>query len=238
MTTHERLALVTGAASGMGRAFAHRLAADGAKVIGVDQAEMPEDGGLVSYRCDISDPEQVRAMASSVRAGHGEVDILVNAAGIFPQASFADTDWEFWQRVLAVNLSSMYLTCQAFVPSMAERGFGRVVNVSSRTVFVPSAGYSAYISAKAGVIGLTRALATEYGPFGVTANVIAPGLILTEGAAKIIEPERFERLAAQQPVPRVGRAEDVVSAAAFLVAEDSGFFTGQTLVVDGGVVRL
>jgi 3-oxoacyl-[acyl-carrier protein] reductase/(S)-1-phenylethanol dehydrogenase len=237
-----RVAVITGGASGMGLAFAEHLAAKGVTVVAADMsqgfAHEPAVSGIELVQCDVSDPEQVQALADKVHGAHGRVDILVNAAGIFPQANFEDTSLELWNRVLAINLSAMFLTCQAFIPGMASRSFGRVINFSSRTFFIPSVGYSAYIAAKAGVIGLTRALATEYGPHGVTANVIAPGLIRSEGVAATVEPERFELLAQRQPVNRVGTPQDAVAAIAFFAGDDAGFITGQTLVVDGGLIRL
>lgn len=238
----KRVAVITGGASGMGLAFAEHLAARGHVVVSADMsaefAHEPASAGIELVQCDVSDPGAVQALADRVHAAHGRADILVNAAGIFPQVDFEDTSLELWNRVLAVNLSAMFLTCQAFVPGMAERSFGRIINFSSRTVYIPSMGYSAYIAAKAGVIGLTRALATEYGPRGVTANVVAPGLIRSEGVAATIEPERFELLAARQPVNRVGTPGDAVAAMAFFAGDDAGFITGQTVVVDGGLVRL
>jgi 3-oxoacyl-[acyl-carrier protein] reductase/(S)-1-phenylethanol dehydrogenase len=240
--TETRTAVITGGASGLGRAFTERLARDGLRVVIADIVE-PTDkdslpSGVLSFTCDVADQAQVADLGLFAEEEMGHVDVLVNCAGIFPLVSFEDTTLDIWDRVLAVNLTGPFLTCKRFVPGMAERGFGRVVNVSSRTFWVTSSDYSAYISAKAGVIGLTRALATEYGPYGVTANAIAPGLTRTRAAMVNAPEELFQALASRQAIPRVPVPEDLVGVVSFLASDDSSFLTGQTLMVDGGLVRL
>jgi len=241
-----RVALVTGGAGGIGRAAAMRLARDVLTVILVD-IDDPTDaaagitalgGNASGYACDVTDERAVAALAGELGATHSSVDILVNCAGIFPQAPFADTDLDMWEHVLEVNLTSVFLMCKSFVPTMARSGYGRVVNISSGTFFVPAENYSAYISAKAGVIGLSRALASEYGSYGVTVNAIAPGLIRTLTSERLVEAEQFARVVTSQAIPREGTTSDIASAVAFLASEEASFITGQTLMVDGGLVRL
>jgi NAD(P)-dependent dehydrogenase (short-subunit alcohol dehydrogenase family) len=223
-----------------------RLARDGLTVIVVD-IDNPADaaagitatgGSSSAYACDVTDQRAVAALAGELEATYSGVDILVNCAGMFPQMPFADTDLDMWEHVLDVNLTSVFLMCKSFVPAMAQRGHGRVVNISSGTFFVPAENYSAYISAKAGVIGLSRALASEYGPHGVTVNTIAPGLIRTLTSEKLVEADQFARVLASQAIPREGQTSDIASTVAFLASEEASFITGQTLMVDGGLVRL
>ncbi|HEY3926159.1 MAG TPA: SDR family oxidoreductase [Acidothermaceae bacterium] len=241
-----RVALVTGGASGIGRAFAERLGSDGLALAIADLKDSTDavrsirqsGGTATSYACDVGDPDSVTALRVAVEADHGQVDVLVNCAGTFPLISFEDTSFEMWEQVLRVNLTSMFLTCKQFVPPMASRGFGRVVNISSRTFWINSPNYSAYIAAKAGVIGLTRALATEYGAYGVTVNALAPGLTRTEASSVNATEELFQALAKRQAIPRVPVPADLVGVISFLASDDSSFMTGQTFMVDGGLVRL
>lgn len=230
----------------MGAAFAERLARDGHSVIVVDINDasnvverIVSSGGRASgLVCDLGSPSAVDELGSEVARQFGGADILVNCAGIFPQASFEETTLEMWQNVIRVNLTSAFLLCKAFVPGMALRRFGRVINISSRTFWIPSSGYTAYIASKAGIIGLARAIASEYGRYGVTANVVAPGLTRTETSRRTVEPERFELLAKRQAIPKVGEPGDVVGAVSFLASQDSSYMTGQTMMVEGGWVRL
>jgi 3-oxoacyl-[acyl-carrier protein] reductase/(S)-1-phenylethanol dehydrogenase len=241
-----RTALITGGAAGLGAAFAQRLSRDGLRVAIADLADgaevvaqVEENGGqAASFVCDVTDQAAVAALAAEVETAVGPVDVLINCVGIFPLVPFEETSLELFEKVVAVNLTGPFLTCKQFLPGMRERGWGRVVNVSSRTFWVTSRDYSAYIAAKAGVIGLTRALATEYGPHGVTANVIAPGLTRTDAARVNASDEFFELLAQRQAIPRVPVPEDLVGVASFLASDDSAFMTGQTFMVDGGLVRL
>jgi 3-oxoacyl-[acyl-carrier protein] reductase/(S)-1-phenylethanol dehydrogenase len=247
MRPRNRVALITGAASGgLGRAFAARLAKDGDAIVIVDLDDASETlacikevgGRGFGFVCDLSDQDAVADMASKVTRDCGVVDVLLNVAGIYPQAPFLDTSLDMWRRVFEVNLTSMFLTCQAFLPAMVAQDYGRIVNISSGTVFVPSSGYSAYIASKAGVIGLTRALATEFGAHGITVNAVTPGLIRTPTSEMLIEADRFPIVASGQPIPRVGLPSDVVGAVAFLASDNAAFITAQNLVVDGGAIRL
>lgn len=241
-----KVAVVTGAAAGIGQAFARRLAEEGVDIAIADVAParateaMVETAGrtALSFICDVSSPEGVRAFAAAVLARYGHVDILVNNAGIYPTGPFAALDYVQWRTVLAVNLDAAFLMCQAFVPGMVARRWGRVVNVTSDTVWLQASGMLPYIASKAGLIGLTRALATEVGAAGVTVNAIAPGLTRTATTASTRTDPMFDAAAAQQTIKRVGAPEDLVGTVAFLTSDDAAFVTGQTIMVDGGRVRL
>jgi 3-oxoacyl-[acyl-carrier protein] reductase/(S)-1-phenylethanol dehydrogenase len=241
-----KIAVVTGSAAGLGRAYAVRLASDGATVVVADVADgsttldlIRDAGGkAVALRCDVSDPKSVDVFAGQVTEQFGRVDILVNNAGIYPMASFRETSLELWNKVLGVNLTGTFLMCKAFIDEMAHRSYGRIVNIASRTYWINSTGYSHYIASKGGVIGLSRALATEYGSHGVTVNVVAPGLVRTEHNEQLVEPERYAVLLSRQAIPRLEEPEDLVGAISFLTSDDAAFVTGQTLLVEGGMVRL
>jgi len=183
---HDRVAVVTGASQGIGQAFAVRLAETGRRVVLADITDTSETEKLarhagaevLSVHTDVSDEQSVAHLRRQVEGTFGGTDILVNNAGTAAVQAFEDTTLEQWRRMMAINLDSMFLTCQAFLPGMRERGWGRVVNMSSNTLdlHLPWGG-AHYIASKGGIVGLTRALASEYGPFGITVNAIAPGLV-------------------------------------------------------------
>jgi 3-oxoacyl-[acyl-carrier protein] reductase/(S)-1-phenylethanol dehydrogenase len=241
-----RVAVVTGAASGIGRAFALRLARDGADIGILDLADGSEIAAEVealgrrahAVRCDVASEEQVEAAAAETVDRLGKVDILVNNAGIYPVIPFEELDYEGWRRVLSINLDGTFLTVKAFAPGMKARGWGRIVNVASGVFWVSVADFSAYMASKAGVIGLTRGLANDLGPHGITVNAIAPGLVRTANTLAGPQREWFEPIVAQQAIKRAEEPDDLVGTLSFLVSEDAAFLTGQTLSVDGGFVRL
>ncbi|MBS1888544.1 MAG: SDR family oxidoreductase [Actinobacteria bacterium] len=243
-----RVALVTGAARGIGRAYARRLARDGADVVLVDVLDTAEAAAEVratgreafEIGCDIGSPEEVEALAASVGAAAGRCDILVNNAALFTRSGILDTSLEEWRRLLAVNLDGLFLVTRALVPGMRERGWGRVVNVASTTLGLVMGGSLAYITSKGAVVGFTRALASEVGPWGITVNAVMPGLTRTE----ITEEEEaagrldFEAMVEQQPIRRGVVPADLADVVSFLASEEARLVTAQTLVVDGGIVRL
>jgi NAD(P)-dependent dehydrogenase (short-subunit alcohol dehydrogenase family) len=240
-----RVAVVTGGAAGIGQAFAERLAEDGHHVAIGDIGAADETLRLIEKaggkgfagQCDVSSPDSVRAFADQVEAELGPVDVLVNNAGIYPATAFLDMEWEEWQRVLSINLNSMYLTGQAFVPGMVRRGWGRVVSVSSTTFHSGIGMNTHYTASKGGVIGFSRSLAAEVGEHGVTVNTIAPGLVRTATTENGPQSAWFDMLAQQQAVKRTQEPADLVGALSFLASDDSAFITGQTLCVDGGWMR-
>jgi (S)-1-phenylethanol dehydrogenase len=241
---HGHTAVVTGGASGIGRAVARRLAAEGAAVAVldlVDGTDTVQDvtsagGNAVSYRVDVTEPTQVQGAVAHIEAALGSIDILVNNAGIYPQTALQDITLEQWRHVFAVNVESMLLTTQAFAPSMKDRGWGRIVNVASNSVGMQVPGMAHYIASKMAVIGLTRATATELGEYGITANAIAPSAVRTPGSSAMPE-EGFAAIAQMQSVKRTEMPEDLAGTVAFLTSDDAGFVTGQTIYVDGGLVR-
>jgi len=228
-----RVAIVTGGASGIGLAIAERLVKDGLTVAVFDLNESP---AAHTYNVDVSDKAQVDDAVAHVVADHGAPTVLVNNAGIEGFKPFLDITLDEWNRLLAINLTGTMLCCQAVIPHMMEAKFGRIVNISSSSAQGGQQRMTHYVSSKAGVIGLTKSLALEFGPAGITVNTIPPGFIDTPMLRQTVE-KGFVDLAAQTartPVGRVGRPEDIAAATAFLASEEAGYITGQILGVNGG----
>ena len=248
----DKIAVITGAASGIGQAFAQRLAQDGAHIVIADvqpagetikQVEKAGRQALFAH-CDVSSPDAVSALAAEVEKEFGRCDILINSAGIFKLQAFEDMTFADWRRTLSINLDAGFLTCSAFGLGMKRRGWGRIVNMASSTFSTVTSGFAHYIASKGGIIGLTRALATELGPHGVTVNAIAPALTRTPGAmargprAGETDMEKsFAVAASRQAIPRGQVPADLVGTISFLCSDDAAFVTGQTLHVNGGLVR-
>lgn len=242
-----RVALVTGAGQGIGRAYVDRLAAEGAVVVAIDLNDAPglKDeliaGGApdaLFIKADVADEDAVTAMAAQVLERFGRCDILVNNVAITPRQPIEQVTLAQWRQVMAVNVESFFLTCRAFVPRMKEHQFGRIVNITSDTYGLVIDGFTQYITSKAAVIGLTRALATEVGDFGVTVNAIAPGLTRTPNTeAMHPDGKLFEMIASAQAVKRSGRPDDMAGVMSFLTSDEASFVTGQTVIVNGGLLR-
>jgi pyridoxal 4-dehydrogenase len=237
-------ALVTGAARGIGYAAARRLGADGARLALLDRDDealapaavrLAGDGlEVTTFAVDVADEEAVRSAVADVLAAEGRIDVLVNNAGIYPHRPFEELTFAEWRHVLAVNLDGVYLCAHAVYPAMRERGYGRIVNISSATFHIGYPGLTAYIASKGGIIGFTRALASEAGPHGITVNAVTPGLVATEGVLEGEEAGLFDEIVPQQAVPRRGEPEDIAECIAYLASPAAGFVNGQTLNVDGG----
>jgi 2-hydroxycyclohexanecarboxyl-CoA dehydrogenase len=240
-----RTALVTGAASGIGRAVACRLAADGAAVVVLDvdgegasrtAAEISRRGGRsVAVTADVSSGPAVRDAVGQARAQLGALHVLVNNAGICSFFPFTALDEAEWDRMFAVHVKGAFHTTKAVLPDMIEAGWGRIVNVSSVGGLKGAPALTHYASAKAALVGFTRALATEVGVHGVTVNAIAPGLVDTPLLVQSRMPASIrETQAVQLPVRRIGTPEDIAAACAYLVSPDAGYTTGQVLSPNGG----
>lgn len=245
----DRVAIVTGAAHGIGKAYAERLAAEGANVVIADLDKEGSDAvaeslsalgpKAIGVHCDVSDEESVIGMVRTTVETFGKVDVLINNASMFSivpmsRVGFESIERDEWAKMMDVNVAGTWLACKAAVPEMRKNGYGKIVNISSGVVFKGVPMRVHYVASKAAVIGFTRTLAREVGSDNITVNCIAPGGTLSE------EDPSDETLAARQKktgdraIPRVQLPEDLVGAMAFLASEDSDFVTGQTLVVDGG----
>jgi NAD(P)-dependent dehydrogenase (short-subunit alcohol dehydrogenase family) len=243
--TAARTAIVTGGASGIGLAIAERLTADGHAVAIFDrngdaavEAAATIGGSTVGVTVDVTDRAQIDAGVAEVTERLGVPLILVNNAGLDGFAPFLKITEEAWRRILDVNLTGAFRCCQAVLPGMVEAGWGRIVNISSSSAQGGQPYMAHYVSSKAGMIGLTKSLALEFGPSGVTVNTIPPGFIdtpmLRAAEAKGRLGNTVEHHASLTPVRRAGRPEDIAAACAFLVRDDAGYVTGQVIGVNGG----
>ncbi|MGE2692472.1 SDR family NAD(P)-dependent oxidoreductase [Mycolicibacterium pulveris] len=226
-------AVVTGGGSGIGAAVAQRLRADGLHVATID---ITASDAEFAFTADVTDRSQLDDAFAAVRAQLGPVTVLVNAAGLERFKRFTDITFEDWQRVIDVNLNGVFHCVQAVLPDMIEAGWGRIVNISSSSTHSGQPYMSPYVAAKSAVNGLTKSLALEYGPSGITVNAVPPGFIDTPMLRKS---EQRGYLKVQDsidttPVRRIGRPEDIAAACAFLVSEEAGYITGQILGVNGG----
>ncbi len=241
-----KVALVTGASRGIGRAVAFRLAEMGYDIAvcyhtAVDQANelverLRRNGHTaMAFCCDVADSASVEALEKAVTEQMGEVSVLVNNAGIAQQKLFTDLSNDDWDRMIGVHLTGTFYLCRAFLPPMIRRHAGVIVNVSSMWGQVGGSCEVHYSAAKAGVIGLTKALAKEVGPAGVRVNCVAPGVIGTDMMQGFDE-DTLRSLAEETPLMRLGTPTDVANAVAFLVSDEAAFMTGQIIAPNGGMV--
>jgi 3-oxoacyl-[acyl-carrier protein] reductase len=243
-----RTALVTGGSRGIGRACAEMLARNGASVAvnyranagaarDVVQALTSAGHRAIAVQADVSDDAQVASMIGTVEADLGPVDLLINNAGVFHFVPHDKTDLAIWNQTLACNLTGVFLVIWAVKQRMIERGFGRIVNMSSISALRARPNSIAYAASKAGVTGLTKSVAEALACHNIRVNAIAPGLIDTEILDGVDQGTR-DRLVAATPLGRIGTPEDVADLARFLLSDESRFMTGQTIVVSGGRVML
>ena len=223
-----RVAVVTGAARGIGQAIAEALAANGAKVAAFD-LEAPQHAGILGVSCDVSDEAQVDAAFGQVEAELGVVSVVVLNAGIFPIVPFVETSLETWERTLAINLTGAFLCAKRAIPGMREQGYGRVVGLgSSAGKTGGSKSVAAYAASKAGLMAMTKSIANEFAREGITANALAPSLIDTPmiaGARDLMD---------KIPVGRFGKPEEVAALVCFLASEDASYITGEVTDINGG----
>ncbi|MFT3864256.1 MAG: SDR family oxidoreductase [Solirubrobacterales bacterium] len=243
-----RVAVVTGAAAGIGQALAGRLAGDGMRIAIADLDPAEETLAAVAAagsegfaeRCDISDGKSVAAFAAAVRERYGRCDVLICNAGVYPLARFEDWTWEQWRAVMSVNVDSLFHLTKAFLPAMREAGWGRIVAAASNGVYSGLPSLTPYVASKGAVVGFVRSLAGEVGGDGVTINAYAPSLTRTRGTTVTGPHEElglFEKVVAEQAIPRTQVPEDVAGLVSFLASDAAGFITGQTIPVDGGAVH-
>lgn len=245
-----RVVLITGAAQGIGKAYAHRLAADGAHSILADinverveaaAEELREQGLAVSSaRVDVSDPNSCAELAKQIKADHGRLDGLVNNAAIFSTIQMKPF-WEIsvsdWDEIMAVNLRGPWLLTTAVLPALRKADSASIVNISSDSLWMGRSGYLHYVASKAGVYGMTHAMAHELGAFGIRVNTLSPGPVSTEVARKTVTEAQRDAMQQAQALKRGAGPDDIVGVAAFLLSDDSRWVTGQTFHVNGGLVH-
>ncbi|MHB9287968.1 SDR family NAD(P)-dependent oxidoreductase [Halobacteriales archaeon Cl-PHB] len=249
MRLSDKTALVTGAARGIGRAIARKLAAEGARVVVTDIEEegghetvslVEDDGGTAEFReLDVTDYEAFEATVDGVVDDHGSLDVLVNNAGMNLIKLLDDTDVTERQTIVDLNVNGVWNGCRAALPVMKAQEDGSIINMSSTGGFQGSPGSATYSLTKGAVLNFTRALAGEGGPFGVRVNAICPGIVETEMSAGLVEDEpdpeaAWTEIAESIPLKRIGQPEDVAKCAAFLASDEAAFVTGHGLTVDGG----
>ena len=241
-SVQDRVACVTGASSGLGRALATALAGAGARVVGLARradalAEWQDTttGETATLTADLSDPATMADIAAGASAPFGPPDILINAAGINTRQAADDVTWDGWRTTIDLNLATPFFLAQALVPAMQGKGWGRIVNFASLQSERAFAGGLAYGASKGGIAQLTRAMAEAWSPSGITANALAPGFFPTELTGPVFgDPDRAARNAAQTCIGRNGDLADIVGPALFLCSDASAYVTGQVLFVDGG----
>jgi len=242
------VAVVTGAGQGIGRAIALGMAREGASVVvaelNADTARSVEEeirhlgAAALSVQTDVSREDSVEEMARQSLARFGQIDVLVNDAGIFPQSPIETMAEEEWDRVIGTNLVGTFLCSRAVVPGMIARRSGRIISLASGRALEGARNGAHYAASKAGIVGFTKALALELAPHGVTANVLLPGVTDTAQPRANLKPgERLEDRGGSIPLGRIGQPEDLVGPALFLAGQSGRFVTGQTLVVNGGSIR-
>jgi 2-hydroxycyclohexanecarboxyl-CoA dehydrogenase len=226
-------AVVTGGGSGIGQAVARRLRVDGLNVATLDLTPSEDE---LAFTADVTDRAAVDAALTEIRGRLGPVTVLVNAAGLERFKRFTDITFDDWQRVIDVNLNGVFHCIQAVLPDMVEAGWGRIVNISSSSTHSGQPYMAPYVAAKSAVNGLTKSLALEYGPSGITVNAVPPGFIDTPMLRKSEERGYVvvEKNIEATPVRRIGKPEDIAAACAFLISEEAGYITGQILGVNGG----
>ena len=252
MQLQNKAAIVTGSASGIGRAIALAFAAEGAEVIVADIRDTPLEGGTPTQdliaqaggqalyqETDVAKAGDIDAVVALAAATFGRLDIMVNNVAIAPDGPLLETSEEIWDQTLAVNLKGVFLGCQSAVRQMLTQepigeARGRLINISSQHGMIASPGYIAYGTSKAGVAYITRQIAADYAKQGIICNAIAPGKILTGNSAEEQNAERMAIARARTPMPRLGQPDDVAGAAVFLASEQASYITGVNLMVDGG----
>ncbi len=242
--TDTRIAIVTGASRGIGRAIALRLARDGRHVVAVARSQGPLDelvaeitaagGKATAKACDLADSAAVAGMIESVMSELGRIDILVNNAGITRDNLILRMSDDEWDDVVNTNLKAVFVACRAAARPMMKGKFGRIVNIASTSGLVGNPGQANYAAAKSGLTGLTKTIARELGGKGITANVIAPGFIQTDMTANL-PADVIDKVKAAMAVKTLGTPDDIAAAVAYATSDEAGYLTGQTIAVDGGM---
>ena len=241
-----RVAIVTGGAKGLGRAFALNLAEEGARVMVVTRKDMANlektvqqikdlGGEAALFQADVARETDMLNMAEATNKAFGRIDVLINNAAIYDgikRKPFYEIDPDEWDLVMTVNVKGAFLAVRAVFPYMKAQGYGKIVNLSSEVFYTGSNGFAHYVASKGGIIGLTRALAVELGPHNICINCVAPGFTDTEASRGLADVTKYDT--SKTPLRRLERPEDLTGAALFLASHESDFITGQTILVDGG----
>jgi 3-oxoacyl-[acyl-carrier protein] reductase len=245
---HDKVAIVTGAGQGIGRAYARRLAHEGARVVVAEvnvirgqavAAEIGRDGGqAICVPTDVTSESSCTALATATYDAFGRVDALINNAAVLStieRKPFWELDLDEWNQVLGVNAAAVFLATKAVVCHMQQQRWGRIINISSNVVFGGVPNYLHYVASKGAVYAMTRAMARELGEWNITVNTVTPGVTVTEVERKTLDPATLPAIVARQCIGRVETPDDLAGVVAFLCSDAAGFITGQTINVDGGM---
>ncbi len=235
--TDPRVAVVSGGANGIGAAIVQRLRADGLTVASLDVVRVRRDD-VLDVECDVASAQSVDAALERVRIELGPISVLVHCAAFQLVAPFPELDTADWARSFQVNVDGAFHLVRTALPDLRAAAAGRIILITSSSLYAPPPGMSHYIATKGALTGFARGLASELGPDGITVNCVAPGLTATENALRDIPEQHFALVQSRQSVPRAGRPEDTAAAVSYLASPDAAFVTGQTLLVDGGESRL
>ncbi len=241
-----RIVVVTGAGGGIGTKIVERFLANEDTVVGLDRSAPSleklktahkSEARLTVVTSDITKAKDVTAFATHMRETHGRIDVLVNCAGYYPVVPFEQMTLDQWQEVISINLTGTFQMTRGLLPLMKESGRGRIVNISSASVFEGVVGQAHYVAAKAGLVGFTRSLAMEVGDYGITANMVAPGLTLTEPVRRTMPEKLIDAQKELRAIKRDEGPEDLAGPVFLLASPDADFMSGQLLVVDGGKIK-
>lgn len=241
----QKVALITGASRGIGKSIALRLAKKGMKVVvnynksrekaeAVIEEIRDNNGDAIPVQGDVGNFEQIQDIFKSVNQNVGSIEVLVNNAGITRDTALVRMSGDDWMDVLNTNLNGAFYCIKAAAFDMMKRKSGRIVNISSLSSYYGAPGQANYASSKAGIIGLTRCLASEFGPMNITVNAVIPGLIPTDMTNKI-PPDKMQMIASKIPLKRLGDTNEIASLVEFLVSESASYITGQVIMADGGL---
>ncbi len=245
MRLKNKVAIITGASSGIGRAIALAFSKEGAKIVVVDWSERggkttveqikKQKGKAIFVKTDVSKANDIDQMVKDCLDKFGRVDILVNNAGIYRVYDLHEMPEEYWDKIINVNLKSVFLGSKRVIPGMTKQGKGKIINTTSIAGLVGFAQSGAYCASKGGIIALTKEMALEYAPKKINVNCIAPGVIKTTMTKDMLaDPQTKQFLESSTPYPRLGKPEDIAQAAVYLASDESDFVNGEVLVVDGG----
>ena len=243
--SNKKIALVTGASRGIGKAIALKLANAGMEVIvnynrSKESAEevvnevQKNNGKAHLVPCDVSNRDQVNEMFRKIQQNIGEINVLVNNAGITKDMAFYRMGYEEWLDVINTNLNGTFYCIKACALEMLKRKYGRIINISSLSSYYGAPGQANYAASKAGIVGLTRCLGTEFGPYNITVNSVIPGLIPTDMVGKVPQP-KLDAMEKKIPLRKFGTTEDIASLVGFLVSDEASYITGQVITADGGL---
>ncbi len=237
-----KVVIITGRAGAIGTAVARRLLADGAKVVIADVRDAPDlrselrsMGDALYITADVSSPEDTQRMARETEAAYGRIDVLINNAGLYTGKPFEEITLEDWRERMRVNLEGPFLCIKAVLPAMKRQGRGKIINIGSDTVWMGTPGLAHYVTSKAGLLGLTRALATELGPLGITTAYVTPTLLDTPGTRQAFLQAHFDYVQSHTPIGRLETPEDVAGLILFLCSDDAAFVNGAAINIGGGI---